>query len=435
MSKGHKICNVLPGSIGEEAGLKPGDFVVSINGKEIIDIFDYQYLSDEEYLEVLIRQEDGEEWILEVEKDEDEDLGLEFENGLMDEYRSCRNKCIFCFIDQMPPGMRDTLYFKDDDSRLSFLQGNYVTLTNLTDHDIDRIIHYHLSPINISVHTTNPELRCRMLHNRFAGEALKKIDRLWKEGVEMNGQIVVCPGWNDGEQLQRTMEDMAEMGFASCSVVPVGLTKYRKGLAQLRGVDQEAACAIIDRVEAYAGTCLAERGTRLFFCSDELYLRACRPLPPEEAYEGYVQIENGVGMLRSLITEFEAGLELEEPDEKQFSFTAATGVSCGPFLEELLGKLRQKFPRVTGKICPIVNDFFGHTIDVAGLVTGRDLIAQLRGKDLGERLLMPVNMLRHGGDVFLDDVRVSDVEEALGVPVTVVEQDGYDLLDAMLGRK
>ena len=429
------IASVDRPSAAHRAGVRPGEKLIAIGGHRVVDVLDYRFFGYDADPELVLESPEGVRRTVRVRKPEGEDLGLNFDTYLMDEPMPCSNHCLFCFVDQMAPGCRDTLYFKDDDARLSFLMGNYITLTNLSDREAQRIIDLRISPINVSVHATDPKLRCTLLGNKDGAKSLDWMRKFGAAGIEMNGQIVVCPGWNDGEQLQRTMEDMAEMGFASCSVVPVGLTKYRKGLAQLRGVDQEAACAIIDRVEAYAGTCLAERGSRLFFCSDELYLRACRPLPPEEAYEGYVQIENGVGMLRSLITEFEAGLELEEPDEKQFSFTAATGVSCGPFLEELLGKLRQKFPRVTGKICPIVNDFFGHTIDVAGLVTGRDLIAQLRGKDLGERLLMPVNMLRHGGDVFLDDVRVSDVEEALGVPVTVVEQDGYDLLDAMLGRK
>ena len=429
------IASVDRPSAAHRAGVRPGEKLIAIGGHRVVDVLDYRFFGYDADPELVLESPEGVRRTVRVRKPEGEDLGLNFDTYLMDEPMPCSNHCLFCFMDQMAPGCRDTLYFKDDDARLSFLMGNYITLTNLSDREAQRIIDLRISPINVSVHATDPKLRCTLLGNKDGAKSLDWMRKFGAAGIEMNGQIVVCPGWNDGEQLQRTMEDMAEMGFASCSVVPVGLTKYRKGLAQLRGVDQEAACAIIDRVEAYAGTCLAERGTRLFFCSDELYLRACRPLPPEEAYEGYVQIENGVGMLRSLITEFEAGLELEEPDEKQFSFIAATGVSCGPFLEELLGKLRQKFPRVTGKICPIVNDFFGHTIDVAGLVTGRDLIAQLRGTDLGERLLMPVNMLRHGGDVFLDDVRVSDVEEALGIPVTVVEQDGYDLLDAMLGRK
>ena len=422
-------------SAAHRAGVRTGEKLISISGHEIVDVLDYRFFGYDADPELVLESPEGERRTLRVRKPEGEDLGLNFDTYLMDEPMPCSNHCLFCFVDQMAPGCRDTLYFKDDDARLSFLMGNYITLTNLSDREAQRIIDLRISPINVSVHATDPKLRCTLLGNKNGAKSLDWMRKFGAAGIEMNGQIVVCPGWNDGEQLQRTMEDMAEMGFASCSVVPVGLTKYRKGLAKLRPVDYDDACAIIDRVEAYAAKCLAERGSRLFFCSDELYLRARRPLPPEEAYEGYVQIENGVGMLRSLITEFEAGLALEENPVQAFSFTAATGVSCAPFLEGLLEELRQKFPQVSGQICPIVNDFFGHTIDVAGLVTGQDLIAQLQGKELGERLLMPVNMLRHGGDVFLDDVHVSDVERALGVPVTVVEQDGYDLLDAMLGRK
>ena len=422
-------------SAARRAGVRPGEKLISIGGHEIVDVLDYRFFGYDADPELVLESPEGGRRTLRVRKPEGEDLGLNFDTYLMDEPMPCSNHCLFCFVDQMAPGCRDTLYFKDDDARLSFLMGNYITLTNLSDREAQRIIDLRISPINVSVHATDPKLRCTLLGNKNGAKSLDWMRKFGAAGIEMNGQIVVCPGWNDGEQLQRTMEDMAEMGFASCSVVPVGLTKYRKGLAKLRPVDYDDACAIIDRVEAYAAKCLAERGSRLFFCSDELYLRARRPLPPEEAYEGYVQIENGVGMLRSLIAEFEAGLKLEEDPVQEFSFTAATGVSCAPFLELLLEELRQKFPQVTGRICPIVNDFFGHTIDVAGLVTGQDLIAQLKGRDLGERLLMPVNMLRHGGDVFLDDVHVSDVERALGVPVTVVDQDGYDLLDAMLGRK
>ncbi len=441
MSKGHKICNVLPGSIGEEAGLKPGDFVVSINGKEIIDIFDYQYLSDEEYLEVLIRQEDGEEWILEVEKDEDEDLGLEFENGLMDEYRSCRNKCIFCFIDQMPPGMRDTLYFKDDDSRLSFLQGNYVTLTNLTDHDIDRIIHYHLSPINISVHTTNPELRCRMLHNRFAGEALKKIDRLWKEGVEMNGQIVLCRGYNDKDELDRTIRDLSVYCpvMESVSVVPVGLTRYRQGLTPLEPLTKEDAEDAIDRIEKWQRIFFEKYGLHFIHASDELYLLARRPLPEEPRYDGYLQLENGVGMLRLMLEEADQALHGDEAGMYELSgkkprrVSAVSGTLAAPFIRMIAAQVTARFPRVSVEVCEITNDFFGDSITVSGLITGRDLIRQLQGRDLGESLLLPANMFKSDEEIFLDDVTKEDVEKALQVPVVIVKSSGYELVKHMLG--
>ena len=335
----------------------------------------------------------------------------------------------------MAPNCRETLYFKDDDARLSFLMGNYITLTNLSEREAQRIIDLRISPINVSVHATDPKLRCTLLGNKDAAKSLEWMEAFGKAGIQMNGQIVLCPGWNDGEQLQRTMEDMARWGFNSCSIVPVGLTRFRKGLSKLRPVEKDEACAVIDRVEAFGEKCLQEYGSRMFFCSDELYIRAQRPLPDEDWYEGYVQIENGVGMLRSLITEFESGLKLEEEaEESATAFTIATGVSARPFLQDLADQLREKLG-VTGQVIAIENDFFGHTIDVAGLITGGDLIAQLKGRDLGQRLLIPVNMLRHGGDVFLDDLHVGDVERELGVPVTVVDQDGFDLLDAMLGRK
>ena len=334
----------------------------------------------------------------------------------------------------MAPGCRDTLYFKDDDARLSFLMGNYITLTNLSPREIQRIIDLRISPINVSVHATDPKLRSVLLGNKAGGESLEAMRRFGQAGIVMNGQIVLCPGYNDGEQLQKTMEDMANWGFASCSVVPVGLTKYREGLSKLRPVDKELAGQVIDQVNAFGEKCLERFGTRMFFCSDELYIRAERELPEEEYYEDYVQIENGVGMLRSLISEFEAGLRLEDGAEKVSPYTIATGVSARPFLQELADKA-EKALGVSGQVVAIRNDFFGHTIDVAGLITGQDLIAQLKGKELGGRLLIPINMLRHGGDVFLDDLHVSDVERELGVPVTVVEQDGFDLLDAMLGRK
>jgi len=370
-----------------------------------------------------------------VKKAEGLDLGLNFDTYLMDEPRPCSNHCLFCFVDQMAPGCRETLYFKDDDARLSFLMGNYITLTNLSEREAQRIIDLRISPINVSVHATDPQLRCTLLGNKNAARSLELMEEFGRAGIQMNGQIVLCPGWNDGEQLQRTMEDMARWGFNSCSVVPVGLTKFRQGLSKLRPVDREEARAVIDQVEAFGQQCLERYGSRMFFCSDELYIRAERELPDEDRYEGYVQIENGVGMLRSLITEFESGLKLEdEADERATPFTIATGVSARPFLQELAGRLREKLG-VSGQVIAIENDFFGHTIDVAGLVTGTDLIAQLRGRELGSRLLIPVNMLRHGGDVFLDDLHVSDVERELQIPVTVVDQDGFDLLDAMMGRK
>ena len=421
-------------SPAERAGVHIGEKLLAIGGRPVEDVLDYRFFGYDRDPELELEAPDGSRRKVRVKKPEAEELGLSFETYLMDEPRPCSNHCLFCFVDQMAPGCRETLYFKDDDARLSFLMGNYITLTNLSPREAQRIIDLRISPINVSVHATDPKLRSALLGNRAGAESLEIMKRFGAAGIVMNGQIVLCPGWNDGEQLQRTMEDMAAWGFASCSVVPVGLTKHREGLAKLRGVDRETAREVIDQVEAYGQKCLERFGTRMFFCSDELYIRAERPLPEEEYYEEYVQIENGVGLLRSLISEFEAGLRLEDGPVEASPYTIATGVSAAPFLRELAERAAEK-TGVSGQVAAIENNFFGPTVDVAGLVVGGDLIAQLKGRALGERVLIPVNMLRHGGDVFLDDLHVSDVERALGVPVTVVEQDGFDLLDAMLGRK
>ena len=416
------------------AGVRVGEKLISISGHAVEDVLDYRFFGYDRDPELALEAPDGVRRTLKVKKAEAEELGLNFETYLMDEPRPCSNHCLFCFVDQMAPGCRDTLYFKDDDARLSFLMGNYITLTNLSPREAQRIIDLRISPINVSVHATDPKMRSILLGNKAGAESLEYMKAFGRAGIVMNGQIVLCPGWNDGEQLQRTMEDMANWGFASCSIVPVGLTKFREGLSKLKPVDQETAEAVIDQVNAFGEKCLEQYGSRMFFCSDELYIRAGRELPEEDYYEEYVQIENGVGMLRSLITEFEAGLKLEDEPVMASPYTIATGVSARPYLQALADQARER-TGVNGQVIAIVNDFFGHTVDVAGLITGQDLISQLKGRELGERLLIPVNMLRHGGDVFLDDLHVSDVEEALGIPVTVVEQDGFDLLDAMLGRK
>ncbi|MDE7261248.1 MAG: DUF512 domain-containing protein [Oscillospiraceae bacterium] len=431
---GNTITSIDRRSPAERAGVRVGEKLVSIGGHTVEDVLDYRFFGYDRDPELVLEAPDGARRTLRVKKPEAQDLGLNFETYLMDEPRPCSNHCLFCFVDQMAPGCRDTLYFKDDDARLSFLMGNYITLTNLSPREAQRIIDLRISPINVSVHATDPKLRATLLGNKAGADSLEYMKAFGRAGIVMNGQIVLCPGWNDGAQLQRTMEDMAEWGFASCSVVPVGLTKYREGLSRLRPVDRETAGAVIDQVNAFGEACLERYGSRMFFCSDELYIRAGRELPGEEYYEDYVQIENGVGMLRSLISEFEAGLRMEDGAAAASPYTIATGISARPFLQELADRAREK-TGVAGQVTAITNDFFGHTIDVAGLITGRDLIAQLKGKDLGGRLLIPINMLRHGGDVFLDDLHVSDIEEALGVPVTVVEQDGFDLLDAILGRK
>ena len=353
----------------------------------------------------------------------------------MDEYRSCRNKCMFCFIDQMPAGMRDTLYFKDDDSRLSFLQGNYITLTNMSDHDVERIVKYHLEPINISFHTTNPELRCKMLHNRFAGDALKKVDILYQGGIEMNGQIVLCKGVNDGAELERSIRDLT--GYLpllqSVSVVPVGLTKFRDGLYPLEPFSKEDAKEVLRVIHKWQDRVYEEYGTHFIHAGDEWYILAGEELPGEERYDGYLQLENGVGMLRLLMDEFEEGMEHITGDDRKRELSFATGRLAYPYLERMLGRLTEKFPNIIVHLYEVRNDFFGELITVSGLITGRDLTVQMKDRPLGDALLIPCNMLRTGEDVFLDDFTVQDVEKALQVPLDIVKSSGQDLIDAVLG--
>ena len=436
MEHKHKISRIEPGSIADELGIEPGDLLLTVNDSVIEDVFDYHFLIHDEELVLLIEKPDGEEWELEIEKDYDEDLGMEFEQGLMDEYRSCRNKCMFCFIDQMPEGMRETLYFKDDDSRLSFLQGNYVTLTNMSEHDIDRIIRYHLEPINISFHTTNPELRCKMLHNRFAGEALKKVDRLYEAGIEMNGQIVLCKGINDGEELERSIRDMSRYlpYLRSVSVVPVGLTRYREGLYPLKSFTKEEAKGVLEIIRRWQKKLFKEHGIHFIHAGDEWYLLAEEEIPEEERYDGYLQLENGVGMIRLLREECKEAFQALPGDEKSRRVSMATGLLAYPELCRIADMLKEKYPGTKVQIYPVRNDFFGEKITVSGLITGGDLIRQLKGKDLGERLLLPCNMFRSEEDVFLDDVTLAEVEEALQVRADIVKSSGQDLIDAILGR-
>ena len=442
-SKGHLIKKILPGSIAEEFELAPGDRLISINGHEIEDIFDYQFYAEDTYIEILIEKPDGEQWILEVDKEEDEDLGNEFDNGLMDEYRSCHNKCIFCFIDQMPKGMRDTLYFKDDDSRLSFLQGNYVTLTNMSDHDLDRIIQYHLSPINISFQTMNPELRCKMLNNRFAGEALKKVDRLNEAGIEMNGQIVLCKGVNDGEELAFSIREMMRYipNLQSVSVVPVGLSKYRDGLFPLEPFTREDAREVLSTIHHYQNESYQKYGNHFIHASDEWYILAGEELPQEENYDGYLQLENGVGMMRLLLNEFEEAVkELQEKisagtlDFSSREISMATARLAYPFIRDMAARMMEMVPGLMIHVYEIRNDFFGEMITVSGLLTGQDLIAQLTGRELGETLYLPQNVLRSGEEVFLDDVSVTEMEKALQVKVDIIKSSGRDFVNAVLDR-
>lgn len=430
----HIVKEVETGSIAEELGIEAGDILLSINDNVIEDVFDYHYYVNDEELVLLIQKPDGEEWELEIEKDYEEDLGIVFEQGLMDEYRSCHNKCIFCFIDQMPKGMRDTLYFKDDDSRLSFLQGNYITLTNMSDHDIDRIVKYHLEPINISFQTMNPELRCKILNNRFAGDALKKVDKLYEGGIQMNGQIVLCKGVNDGAELEHSIKEMSKYLplLQSVSVVPVGLTKYREGLYPLEPFTSEDAKEVIAMIEKWQKVFYEEYGLHFIHAGDEWYLNAGLEVPEEERYDGYLQLENGVGMIRLLKNEFAEYLASINGDDRVVEVSMATGYAPYECLKKLVDDLQEKYPNVKVNLYKIRNDFFGEKITVAGLITGQDLIAQLKGKELGSKLLLPCNMLRDGEEVFLDDITLSDVKESLQVEVDVVKSSGQDLIDAIL---
>ena len=443
----HVIKEVYPGSIAEEMEIEPGDILLTINNEEIGDVFDYRYMIKDEYIEVLIRKPDGEEWLLEIDKEYDDDLGVEFENSLMSDYRSCSNKCIFCFIDQMPPGMRETLYFKDDDSRLSFLQGNYITLTNMRDKDIERIIRMQLAPINISVQTTNPQLRCEMLHNRFAGEKLKYLKMLYDGHVEMNGQVVCCKNVNDGMELERTINDLAQYlpFLRSVSVVPAGITKYREGLFPIELYTKEEADAVIDLIESRQKDYYEHYGLHFIHASDEWYITAGRDFPEEERYDGYIQLENGVGMMRMLIDEFEEALDglihggeyRELTETVNRTLTIATGKLAYPTICNFASRLMAAFPHLVIHVCCIRNDFFGETITVSGLITGQDLVKQLlerrgAGEELGDVLLIPSNMLRMGEQVFLDDLTVQDVERELDMKLAAAEPGGKEFIEAVL---
>lgn len=448
--KSHKITRILPGSIAQELEIEPGDVLLSVNQTAIEDVFDYRYQLNEEFITVTIQKPDGEEWEYEIEKEYDEDLGIEFENGLMDDYRSCRNQCIFCFIDQMPLGMRKTLYFKDDDSRLSFLQGNYITLTNMKEQDLERMILYKLTPVNISVHTMNPQLRCNMLNNRFAGEALDKMRRLYEAGMEMNGQIVLCKGINDGKELEYSIEKLTAYipHMRSVSVVPAGLTRYRDGLYPLELFDRQDAAQVLQMIHRWQAVCMERWGIHFVHASDEWYLLAGEELPPADRYDGYLQLENGVGMLRLLLDEFREAMRADRGcfgsssegsgscgkagyGAQEELISIATGKLAAPYLELLAREFMQRYPHKRIQVFAIRNDFFGEQITVAGLLTGQDLLHQLKDKDLGDRLLLPCSMLRSGEETFLDDMTVSELKNALQVKTVIVNSNGQDLYDAL----
>lgn len=431
-----RIDGVEPGSRAQRAGILPGDLLVSMNGHSVTDVLDFRFYETERELRLVLRRE-GRDLAVELIKPQYAGLGLEFETYLMDQQRSCRNKCVFCFIDQLPPGMRETLYFKDDDNRLSFLFGNYITLTNIDDREIDRILQMHISPINISVHTMDPALRCKMMNNRFAGDSLRYLYRLAEGGVQLNCQIVLCPGLNDGAALEYSLRELCKLGGAIQSVacVPVGLTRYRQGLYPLIPFDQDTAGAALEIIEKWGSRCLKERGARTVFAADELYLLAERELPPVDFYEDFPQIENGVGMLRDLEQGFLWAVEDLEPWGGKRRVTIPTGEAALGFLNKMLDVLREKCDNLTIDLVPIHNDFFGGTVNVTGLLTGRDIIAQLSGRELGNEILIAGNMLKAGEDVFLDDMTLERLSQALGKPARRVGSTGEELLAAILGQE
>lgn len=427
-----KVYSVVKGSSADRCGIKAGDTLLSLNGHEVVDVLDYRFYQLEREIAVEFIS-DGEKKTATARKPEYDELGMEFESYLMDKEHSCRNKCIFCFIDQMPKGMRETLYFKDDDSRLSFLFGNYITLTNLSEHEIERIISMHISPVNISVHTTNPELRCMMMNNRFAGKSLEAMKRFADAGIDMNCQLVICPGINDGKELERSLADLEELGVNSVAVVPVGLTDHREGLYPLTPFNKESAVAVLDIVDKYGNACVEKYGRRIMFASDELYIKAEREIPESEFYEDYPCLENGVGLIALQKEEFTFALEDVQGDSELVrNKTIACGVSAAPYLRELCHMLFDKFPNVRVNVKPVVNNFFGKMINVSGLIVGNDLISQLKCEELGSEVLIPICMLRRDEDVFLDDVTVSEASSQLGVSVTAVQNSGEALLEAII---
>ncbi len=429
------ISYVEPGSPADAAGIKAGDELIKINGEAPLDILEYRYLAAEYEVELEIKKANGRTDFLIIENDY-EDLGLEFEVGLIDEAHHCCNKCIFCFIDQLPKGMRETVYFKDDDARLSFLQGNYVTLTNMSDEDIDRLIRMRVSPINISVHTTNPELRVKMLGNRFAGNILERMKKFADAGLYMNCQIVLCPGFNDGEELDRTIEDLASLlpYTSSLSVVPVGLTRYREGLCKIEPFNKESSLSVVKQVEAHQKRIYEKHGTRFVYLSDEFYLNAGLPVPTADEYEGFPQIENGVGLIASMTEEFDDAIKRIPKASFSRNIAIATGELVAPYIKELAEKIMDKTSGIKIEVFPVKNEFFGGGVSVAGLVTASDIIATMNGKAGFDELLIADSMLRDGEDIFLDNITLDELEERLSLKVTPVPNDGYAFIEAVIGR-
>lgn len=431
-----KIFDVTTGSHADKAGIKKGETLLSINSNEIVDVLDYRFYQVNRKLTLEVEDENKNVRTIEMTKGEYEEIGLEFETYLMDKQHSCRNKCIFCFIDQLPKGMRESLYFKDDDSRLSFLFGNYITLTNITEHEIDRIIKMHISPINVSVHTTNPELRCKMMNNRFAGDTLKYLKRFADAGITLNCQIVSCPGINDGDELVRTLTDLETLGVNMTAIVPVGLTRYRENLYPLVPYNKETAGQTIDIIEKMGDECVKKHGRRIFFPGDEFYLLAEREIPSPEFYEDFSALEDGIGMIAYLTDDVSWKLEELDADESLcHKVTIACGEGVFPYMKRIMSMINEKFPNITINTRAIKNNFFGGGVNVSGLVTGGDLIDQLRGDDLGDRLIITSSMLRFENDLFLDDVSTDDVERELGVTLVPVNNNGNDLVEAVIAGK
>lgn len=428
------VSKVYKGSIADEIGVEVGDILLSINNEKVEDIIQYKFLISDEYIELQIQKINGRVYLYEIEKDYDEELGIEFTNPIIDKAKSCRNKCVFCFIDQLPEGMRETLYFKDDDSRLSFLQGNFVTLTNMSEDDINNIIKYRISPINISVHTTNPELRRKMINNKFAGKLMDTMRRLADAGIEMNAQIVLCPGYNDKAELERTLEDLASLHpyVHSAAIVPVGITRYRDNLAKLEIFDEKSASETIDQIHELEKKYLKKLGTRFAFLSDEFYIIAKRPLLEYDEYEGFVQFEDGVGMIRKMGTEVVNYLNSIE-DSKRLNKTKkvsiATGKSAYKFMCDMAKEIMNKFKNIEINVYEIKNNFFGETITVSGLLTATDLIDQLKDKDLGETLYITRSMMKSDEEIFLDNITLKELEEKLNIEIIPCQNEGIDVVD------
>lgn len=435
-----RVMSVEPGSYAEKHGIYPGCALLKINGHEIVDVLDYRFYMMEDTLKVAFKTPEGQIKLTKIEKDDEyDDLGIEFDTYLIDKQHSCNNKCIFCFVDQLPKGMRDSLYFKDDDSRMSFFYGNYITLTNLSDEDIDRIIEMHISPVNVSVHTMNPELRCKMMNNRFAGDSLRYLDRLAEAGIKINTQLVLCPGINDGDELVYSIKELYKLypSVQSVACVPVGLTKYRDNLPEIEPYTRYKSKTVIETVDALAEKFKSETGIRFCYAADEFYLNAELPIPEEDYYDDYPQLDNGVGLMRLFETEVvdavsnSIPMDLEHP----VMFTIATGTAAAPFMKRMACTVETLFKRsLTVNVIPIENIFFGHGVTVAGLLTGEDIIRQLKGKTLGLGLFLPKVLLKSGETVLLDDVSIEDIERELDIPVYVIDNDGYEFTKTIISK-